>query len=66
MGQANQKVVAELGKVEKRVVNLKSTRDEVACAECVQAKLPALWFWRVTCPAEKGTMCTLVSYRAQG
>jgi hypothetical protein len=23
-------------------------------------------FWRVPCPAEKGTMCTLASYRAQG
>jgi glutamate-1-semialdehyde aminotransferase len=66
MGHANQKVVAELGKFEKTGVNLKSTRDEVACAECVKAKLPALLFWRVPCPAEKGTMCTLVSYRAQG
>jgi hypothetical protein len=35
------KVVAELGKVEMTGENLKSAPDEVACAECVQAKLPA-------------------------
>jgi hypothetical protein len=41
MGHANHKVVAELGKVEKAGVNLKSVPDEVACAECVQEKIPA-------------------------
>jgi hypothetical protein len=35
------KVVADLGKVEKTCVNLKSAPDDVAWAECVQAKLPA-------------------------
>jgi hypothetical protein len=34
------KVVAELGKMENPGVNLKSAPDEVACAECVRAKLP--------------------------
>jgi hypothetical protein len=41
MGHTNHKVVTELGKVEKAGVNLKSVPDEVAGADCVQAKLSA-------------------------
>jgi hypothetical protein len=41
MGHANHKVVAELGKVEKTGVNMKSAPYKVAFAECVQAILPA-------------------------
>jgi Integrase core domain len=41
MGHANHKVFAELGKVQKPGVNLKSAPDDEACVECVEAKLPA-------------------------
>jgi Integrase core domain len=41
LGHANHRVVAELGKIAKTGVNLKSAPDDVACAECVQAKSPA-------------------------
>jgi hypothetical protein len=41
LAHANEKAVAELGKNEKTGVNLNIAPDEVACAECTQAKLPA-------------------------
>jgi hypothetical protein len=41
LAHANEKAVAALGKNEKNGINLNIAPDEVACAKCTQAKLPA-------------------------